>query len=215
MTQPEKSPTTFSGYHYGWDGLGHVHNYLLPTLNRELDALPIAQKRVFDLGCGNGSVANWFAQRGFEVHGVDPSDSGIEYARRSFPALDLRQGSAYDPLAASFGAFPLVVSLEVVEHVYAPRAFAACARDLLEPGGYLLLSTPYHGYLKNLALAVSGRMDAHFTALWDHGHIKFWSRKTITSLLEEAGLRVKRIHRVGRLAAFARSMLVVAYRPQE
>lgn len=203
------------GYAYHWDGLGPEHEYLLPLIQREIAALPLARKRVFDLGCGNGAVANWFAERGFEVQGVDPSESGIERARRSFPTLDLRTGSAYDPLAETFGRFPLVVSLEVVEHVYSPRAFAECARDLLEPGGFLLLSTPYHGYLKNLALALAGRMDDHFTALWDHGHIKFWSAETITRLLEMAGLRVKRIHRAGRFPALAKSMIVVAERPVE
>jgi hypothetical protein len=37
------------------------------------------------------------------------------------------------------------------------------------------VSTPYHGYHKNLGLALSGKMDAHFTALWEGGHIKFFS----------------------------------------
>ncbi len=104
----------------------------------------------------------------------------------------------------------MLVSLEVVEHVYAPRDYARCVFDLLEPGGYALISTPYHGYLKNLAMALTGKLDAHFTALWDHGHIKFWSRSTITQLLSESGLRVDRIDRVGRVPQLAKSMLVVA-----
>lgn len=206
---------SISGYVYEHDVLGHAHAYLLPAIKQELQSLRIAPKRVFDLGCGNGSVANWFSQQGFEVHGVDPSETGIAKAREAFPQLDLRLGSGYDPLRESFGTFPLVVSLEVIEHVYAPRAFAACIHDLLEPGGHALISTPYHGYLKNVALAATGKLDDHFTALWDHGHIKFWSRKTITHLLTEAGLLVKRIHRVGRVPPLAKSMLVVARRPNE
>jgi hypothetical protein len=46
---------------------------------------------------------------------------------------------------------------------------------LLSPGGVAFISTPNHGYLKTLALAVTGKMDAHFTASWDGGHIKFFS----------------------------------------
>lgn len=205
--------TAISGYRYHWDGCGCQHDYLLPAIEKELCRLSVTPKRVFDLGCGNGSVADWFAQRGFDAKGVDPSESGIARARQSFPHLDLRLGSAYDPLAETFGRFPLVVSLEVIEHVYAPRAFVRCVTDLLEPGGHALISTPYHGYWKNLALAITGKMDAHFTALWDHGHIKFWSRTSIGQLLTEAGLRVERIHRVGRIPALAKSMLVVAQKP--
>ena len=210
MKESTTPAVTIAGYHYDSAMCGCDHVYLLPTIQREFARIAPAQKRVFDLGCGNGSVANWFKEQGFEVKGVDPSESGIAQARESFPDIDLRSGSAYDPLVDIFGEFPLVVSLEVVEHVYAPRRFAKCVSDLLLPAGYALVSTPYHGYLKNVALAVSGKMDSHFTALWDHGHIKFWSRRTITQLFHEAGLEVERIHRVGRIPALAKTMLVVA-----
>ena len=76
-----------------------------------------------------------------------------------------------------------------------------------------IISTPYHGYWKNLALALSGRMDAHFTALWDHGHIKFWSRRTLGDLLREAGFVDIRFWRVGRVPALAKSMIVMARKP--
>ena len=72
---------------------------------------------------------------------------------------------------------------------------------------------PYHSYLKNLALAVTGKMDAHFTALWDHGHIKFWSPKTLGTLMNEAGLQVVRVLRTGRIPVLAKSMIMVARRP--
>jgi 2-polyprenyl-6-hydroxyphenyl methylase/3-demethylubiquinone-9 3-methyltransferase len=73
-----------------------------------------------------------------------------------------------------------VISLEVVEHVYAPRSFAATIFDLLEPGGIAVLSTPYHGYLKNLAIAALNGFDKHVNPLWDYGHIKFWSQRTLS-----------------------------------
>lgn len=83
----------------------------------------------------------------------------------------------------------------------------------LNRGGEAVVSTPYHGFIKNLAMAVTGKMDSHFTALWDHGHIKFWSIKTLTHLLEEAGFREIKFHRVGRFPALAKSMIAVAKKP--
>jgi hypothetical protein len=56
-------------------------------------------------------------------------------------------------------------------------------------------------------------MDTHFTALWDYGHIKFWSIKTLRTLLLEAGFEEVTFHRVGRIAALAKSMIAVAKRP--
>lgn len=204
-----------STYAYNNSTLGCAHEYLLPALDSLLAKTTISAKRIFDLGCGNGAVANWLSQKGFEVCGVDPSESGIAEANKAYPNLNLKVGSAYDPLSSTFGQFPLVVSLEVVEHVYAPRDYAKCVKDLLVPGGTAFISTPYHGYLKNLALAATGKLDQHFTALWDHGHIKFWSRKSITSLFNETGLEVTKITRVGRIPAFAKTMVAVVRRTTE
>lgn len=201
--------TNISGYSYDKPQLGCAHDYLLPVIDRVLAGLSFKEKRVFDLGCGNGSVGNWMRGNGWQVTGVDPSTSGIEVAKREFPDCKFEVGSCYDPLVDSYGQYPLVVSLEVVEHVYAPRDYAKCVYNLLEPGGYALVSTPYHGYLKNLALALTGKMDSHFTALWDHGHIKFWSVQTLTALFSEAGLSIQKIHRVGRIPQLAKTMMFV------
>ena len=58
---------------------------------------------------------------------------------------------------------------------------------------------PYHGYLKNFALAVTGKMDSHFTALWLGGHIKFFSIQTLGQLLKDAGAKKIQFLRVGRV----------------
>lgn len=207
MEQPE-----ISGYVW-LDGKSTcAHDYLYPPVKRILDELrwPTARKRLLDLGCGNGSLTARLSALGWSVVGIDASAQGIAAARSHHPGLDFRQMSAYDDLRGSLGTFPLIISLEVVEHLYSPREYVARAFEALEDGGVLLLSTPYHGYWKNLALAVTGRLDQHFTALWDHGHIKFWSCPTITHLLEEGGFQVERILRVGRVPALAKSMLIVA-----
>jgi 2-polyprenyl-3-methyl-5-hydroxy-6-metoxy-1,4-benzoquinol methylase len=191
-------------YHAGHD---HSHRYLLPVLDEILDSLK--PERIFDVGCGNGSVANHLSRR-FNVDGVEVSEDAVRIANKAFPHLRIERGSAYDDLAQRFGRYPVVISLEVVEHLYSPRQFARTVFDLVEPGGSAIISTPYHGYLKNLALALTGKLDGHFTALWDHGHIKFWSEKSLGSLLREAGFASVRFKRAGRFAPLAKSMLAIA-----
>jgi 2-polyprenyl-6-hydroxyphenyl methylase/3-demethylubiquinone-9 3-methyltransferase len=166
-------------------------------------------RRVFDLGCGNGATARLLAAQGWEVAGVDPSQEGVALARAS--GLDLRVGSAYDDLAGEFGRWPFVLCLEVVEHVYFPHRLAATLLDLCEPGARAIVSTPYHGYCKNLALSlIPGAWDRRHHPLSDHGHIKFWSRLTLGALLLRAGFRAVRFERVGRIPALAKSMIAVA-----
>lgn len=201
-----------SGYRYSGGNLNHSHKYLLPSLMGILEGLPLSegQRRIFELGCGNGSVANYLTENGWQIVGVDPSTEGISQANYNFPNISLFQGSAHDDLPGQFGQFPVVLSLEVVEHVYAPREYAKTLFRLCSERGQVVVSTPYHGYWKNLAMAAAGRMDEHYTALWDNGHIKFWSMKTLTTLLEESGFSDIRFLRVGRVPAFARSMIAIA-----
>jgi 2-polyprenyl-6-hydroxyphenyl methylase/3-demethylubiquinone-9 3-methyltransferase len=187
-----------------------ANSYVWPALTKILAEYPLPEKRAMDLGCGNGATANMLSQHGFDVTGVDLSHAGISIGQKAFPHLRLQIGSVYDDLASIYGQFPLVVSLEVIEHCFDPRRFAKTFFDLIAPEGVGVLSTPYHGYWKNLALAVTGKWDRHLTALWDGGHVKFFSIETLRSLLIEAGFRELRFIRVGRIPVFAKSMIAIA-----
>ncbi len=201
----------------GYNDAAHTwsHHYVLPKIAEILEGRDWGKDaRALDFGCGNGALAQWLSESGFEVTGIDPSASGIGQARQAYPDLAFHQLGSDDDLDA-LGRFDLVTSIEVIEHCYDPRSVVRKIRQLLKPGGLLVLSTPYHGYLKNLALALTGKMDRHFTALWDGGHIKFFSIGTLSTLLIEQGLKPLEISRVGRVPPLAKSMVAVAGRPQE
>jgi 2-polyprenyl-3-methyl-5-hydroxy-6-metoxy-1,4-benzoquinol methylase len=197
-------------YHYGEpaaDDFRH-HDYLIPAV---LSILKDARtERILDLGCGNGLATHVLATHGYRIIGIDPSEEGINWARAHYPDIEVHQGSANDDLRARFGTFPVVMSLEVVEHIYDPRTYARTLFNLVELGGLAIVSTPYNGYLKNLAVALFNKFDAHHNPLWDHGHIKFWSVATLTRLLEEAGFGAIEFRRVGRIPPLAKSMIAIA-----
>ena len=187
-------------------------DYVWAPVRRELAALP-SGARVIELGCGNGVAASRMHALGLQVTAVEPSPSGIAAARAAFTGPRFELGSADERLAERLGTFDAVVSIEVIEHCLLAQRFARCCFELLEPGGLLVLTTPYHGYVKNLALAVTGKLDAHFEATRDGGHIKFFSTATITQLLTDAGFTGIRVARVGRIAPLAKSMIVTARKP--
>jgi 2-polyprenyl-6-hydroxyphenyl methylase/3-demethylubiquinone-9 3-methyltransferase len=56
-------------------------------------------------------------------------------------------------------------------------------------------------------------MDRHFTVLWDHGHIKFWSRKTLTQALQETGFTDIEFAGSGRIPYVWNSMVLKAVKP--
>ena len=103
--------------------------------------------------------------------------------------------------------FDVVISVEVIEHLFDPKQLIRSAKQCLKPGGTLILTTPYHGYWKNLALALSGKMDSHHTVLWDGGHIKFFSVPTLTQLLTTEGCTNIQFHFAGRFPYLWKSML--------
>ncbi|MBD9234407.1 hypothetical protein B5G41_02425 [Alistipes onderdonkii] len=108
--------------------------------------------------------------------------------------------------------FKTVISMEVIEHLYQPRAFVLFIRSILEAsgGGQFIVTTPYHGYLKNLTIAAANKMDHHLSALWEGGHIKFWSRRTLAILLREAGYRQLAFTGAGRIPYLWRHMVFSA-----
>lgn len=190
------------------------HACLTPAIRRRLASLPQGA-RLLDVGCGNGSLTAALAQPGWQVLGVDSSHSGIEQARRHFPHIEFAVADLTGDLPPGYApeSFDAIVCVEVIEHVYDPRSLARNCHALLRPGGFALFTTPYNGYLKTLAIALMGKMDRHWDPLWDHGHIKFWSRPTLTRLLTETGFEIAGFDGAGRLPYLWKSMVMHAVKP--
>jgi SAM-dependent methyltransferase len=175
-------------------------------------------ERICDLGCGNGYLSARLAEEGYRVTGIDASRSGIALARATHVSdrLDFICAAIEDaprtepPLPA--GKFDLVVSSDVIEHLYRPSALLEAAAFLLRPGGRLMVGAPYHGYLKNIVLSVLDRWDRHHTVDWDGGHIKFFSVRSLKSLVAENGFTDIRFHHYGRTAWLWKNMICVARR---
>lgn len=186
---------------------GHVARPVVMQLDR-FDA-----RTVLDLGCGNGWLTAALARCGFDVTGMDSSESGIAIARHSHPDVPFVLDDAMQaPAPERRGRYDAVVAVEVVDHVAQPRQLLRQARQLLRPGGLLLVTTPYHGYLKNLGLALSNRFDLRLQALEDHGRLKFYSRATLCALVADCGFELQLFQTLGRVPPIARSMLVAARR---
>lgn len=169
-------------------------------------------RQICDLGCGNGYLAGKLAELGYSVTGVDASASGVKIARENYPDVNFlcSQIGAHLPSLITQAQFDLVISSDVIEHLYRPSDLLEAASALLVPGGHLLIGTPYNGYLKNIALSITGHMDAHFTALWDGGHIKFFSVKTLSELIVGHGFTDLRFFYYGRAPYLWKNMVCYA-----
>jgi SAM-dependent methyltransferase len=161
-------------------------------------------QRVCDLGCGNGYLASRLGASGLKVTGIDASESGLALARRYYENNDVnfvcaQINSELKGLLYENSRFDAVVSSDVIEHLYRPAALIEAAASLLKPGGYLIVGTPYHGYMKNLAISVLDKWDSHHGVDWDGGHIKFFSVRTLRNLVMKHGFCEANFYFYGRL----------------
>jgi 2-polyprenyl-3-methyl-5-hydroxy-6-metoxy-1,4-benzoquinol methylase len=171
-------------------------------------------KVVLDLGCGNGWLTRAMMENGFDAYGIDVSPSGIKVAKEKHPEQfflqDLRTKSL--PAELDHIIFDTIVSTEVIEHLYDPLDFIKFCSKILKKngGGELILSTPYHGYIKNLVISLIGGWDHHFMALYKGEHIKFWSRDSLTLALKHGGFEVSSFSGAGRVPFLWKSMVIKA-----
>ena len=197
-------------YGYTHNSPTHAFGYLMGPLLSMLD--PKKNRCILDLGCGNGYLVSQLIKLGYNVYGTDASENGITIAKQEYPDRFFLQDLSTGQLPAELQSlqFDTVISTEVIEHLYDPEGFIDFCKQALQKNGTIIISTPYHGYLKNLFLSIFNKWDTHISPTWRGGHIKFWSRKTLSQLLTDKGFTVTAFKGCGRVPYFWKSMIIKA-----
>jgi 2-polyprenyl-3-methyl-5-hydroxy-6-metoxy-1,4-benzoquinol methylase len=137
--------------------------------------------RVLDLGCGEGDLAADMAGAGARVIAADVARAALDRAHRRHPELDLRLAPFDGALPFDDGAFDVVWSSEVIEHVADTARWVSEVRRVLAPQGRVLLTTPSHGRLRLLA----GGIERYSEPLGDHLHL--YTARSLRDLLRDFG----------------------------
>ncbi len=176
--------------------------------------LPDKPAFILDAGCGQGQLSLRMAELGHRVTAIDYMTSDLESAaalrRTSAARWELIAGTLEELPLNHRRRFEVVVSIEVIEHLYRPVTTLKNLSRVMVLGGTIILSTPYHGWLKNVAISLAGGWDVHHHPLVEGGHIKFWSRRTLSAALSEAGFEPIKWRGVGRAPYLWKSIIVKA-----
>lgn len=160
----------------------------------------LAGKKVLDIGCGGGILAEPLARLGGRVTAIDAAAEAIAVAKAHAAEagleIDYRQ-SPVETLVEEGRRFDLVTCMEVVEHVADVPVFLRGIARLLKPGGLLVFSTPNRTALSYGTLIVGAEWVLRFIPRGTHDWNRFLTPEELTAALASAGLRVTETRGIG------------------
>jgi len=174
--------------------LEYVTKQIAAQFGRDLTgAMPFRDLAILDIGCGGGLMAEPMARLGALVTGADAAEGNIAiaslHAEEQGLPIDYRATTA-EALAAEGLRFDVVMALEIVEHVADPAQFIATCRDLVAPGGMLIVST-LNRTARSFAAAIVG---AEWIMRWlpkgTHDCRRFITPGELAQMTEITGLSV-------------------------
>ena len=152
----------------------------------------IEGKRVLDVGCGGGILAEALAQRGAQVTGIDLGDKALGVAKlhrlETGVAVDYRLVAAEALAAESPGAFDVVTCMEMLEHVPDPGSIVAACAALVVPGGTVVFSTLNRNPKSYLFAIVGAEYLLNLLPRGTHDWAKFLRPAELATFARRSGL---------------------------
>lgn len=163
---------------------------------------PLEGKRVLDIGCGGGILADSMARKGANVLGIDLSTKALRVAQlhameAATPNVEYREISAEGLAAEMPGSFDVVTCMEMLEHVPRPESVVQAAATLVKPGGWVFFSTINRNAKAFLMAIVGAEYVLNMLPRGTHEYLKFikpselaaWSRGAGLQLLQTQGMQ--------------------------
>ena len=158
---------------------------------------PVAGKRVVDIGCGGGILAEAIAKKGATVTGIDLSEKALKVADlhslESGVSVRYELTSAEDLAAREAGQYDVVTCMEMLEHVPDPSAIVKACSTLVKPGGQVFFSTLNRNPKSYLFAIIGAEYVLRLLPRGTHDYAKFITPAELSQYSRNAGLQVEAV----------------------
>ena len=158
---------------------------------------PVAEKKVLDVGCGGGILAEALAQRGAMVTGIDMGDAPLGVAKlhqlESGLSIDYHKSTAEDFAKDHENAFDVVTCLEMLEHVPDPSSVVSACAKMVKPGGHVFFSTINRNPKAFLFAIIGAEYILRLLPRGTHEYAKFIRPSELVNWSREANLQVNQM----------------------
>ena len=157
------------------------------------DIVPLAGKRVIDIGCGGGILADAMARKGAEVLGIDLAGKALKVAQlhaleAQTPGVSYREVSAEALADEQPESFDVVTCMEMLEHVPDPSSVVRACAALVKPGGHVFFSTINRNAKAFVFAIVGAEYILNLLPRGTHEFAKFIKPSELTAYARSAGL---------------------------
>jgi 2-polyprenyl-6-hydroxyphenyl methylase/3-demethylubiquinone-9 3-methyltransferase len=157
--------------------------------------LPLAGKRVLDVGCGGGILSDSMARKGADVLGIDLATKALRVAQlhaleANTPNVVYREVSAEALAAEQPGSFDAVTCMEMLEHVPDPGSVVRACSQLVKPGGWVFFSTINRNPKSFLFAIVGAEYLLNLLPRGTHEYLKFIRPSELAAFARTAGLQL-------------------------
>lgn len=150
--------------------------------------------RILDLGCGGGHNGALLKQAGArEVVGVEQDAGAAAQARKRLDAVVEGDLARLEPTRLGEAPFDAVLASDVLEHLAEPEVVLQRVLTRLRPGGAVVVSLPNVAHVWVFANLLMKRWPRKSSGIFDRTHLRFFGKRDMVRLLEDAGLRVLRV----------------------
>ncbi len=157
--------------------------------------VPLAGKKICDVGCGGGILAESIAKKGATVTGIDLSEKALKVADlhslESGIKVRYELISAEELAAREAEEYDVVTCMEMLEHVPDPAAIVQACAKLVKPGGHIFFSTLNRNPKSYLFAIIGAEYILGLLPRGTHDYAKFITPAELSSFTRTAGLEVQ------------------------